>query len=188
MSNLDNIVNRILADANQEAQKLLDEANKKAEEIKSNSYKDIELIRANAERITRHKANDERMRIVANADLRSRNEENLGMQNLIDQVIAKANERLDEIPEKEFDELILKNKAFLKEGVKLLIPKNRKIENKELLKIIKDKSIEVIEDEEVRNGYVIDGKKLRYNNDFKSLIDFKRIDLEGRVQDLLKVK
>lgn len=188
MSNLDNIVNRILADANQEAQKLLDEANKEAEDIKSNSDRDIEIIKANADRITRQKANDERMRIVANADLRSRNEENLGMQNLIDQVIAKANERLDEISEKEFDELILKNKSLLKENVKLLIPKNRKIENRELLKFIKDKGIEVVEDGEVRNGFIIDGKNLRYNNDFKSLIDFKRIDLEGRVQDLLRVK
>ena len=181
MSNLNNLISKILNDAKEEADKIVRSAEEKAKqkydlEIKKIATKKQTLLE-NARR-ERELLSD---RIKSSANLKARNEKLKAKQIVIDKVINKLKTKLVNMNEKEYINYLNQNIDKKSITGKELIVK------KEFLNKVKKEfpSAKVKENEFVTSGFIIEENGIQENYTFEVKLDFMRDELEVEISKLL---
>ena len=181
MSNLNNLISKILNNAKEEADKIVKSAEEKAKqkydlEIKKVAAKKQTLVE-NARR-ERELLSD---RIKSSANLKARNEKLKAKQIVIDKVINKLKTKLVNMNEKEYINYLNQNIDKKSITGKELIVK------KEFLNKVKKEfpSAKVKENEFVTSGFVIEENGIQENYTFEVKLDFMRDELEVEISKLL---
>jgi len=181
MSNLNNLISKILNDAKEEADKIVRSAEEKAKqkydlEIKKIATKKQTLLE-NARR-ERELLSD---RIKSSANLKARNEKLKAKQIVIDKVINKLKTKLVNMNEKEYINYLNQNIDKKSITGKELIVKE------EFLNKVKKEfpNAKVKENEFVTSGFIIEENGIQENYTFEVKLDFMRDELEVEISKLL---
>jgi len=184
MSNLDNLVQKILDDAKERADAIIEDANKVKDEIidakvkEANEKKEKILERATAE------AELLKERVISGAELKVRNEKLKAKQTVIDRVFNLAKEKLENLDEEKYISYLTNTiKTLTLSGNEVLVVTKNMKDKVKRLKI----PIKVSDSEFVDSGFLIKGKGIMLNYTFDSLIDYYREELETEIaQSLFK--
>ena len=177
MSNLDKLVAEILQQAQKEANRMLTKAKTENSEF---SEKENKKIQKEVDAIN-DKAQEEaqalKERMISNANLKSRDMILQAKEELADDILEKVLERLKNINTKKylkFVENILKN-LNLSKNAEVMVSKDMKL-------ALGDKILDYkISDQTVESGCSIKDGNLIYNNEFSTLIEFNREELEREI-------
>lgn len=184
MSNLDNLINKILDDAKKEADRIMEESAKINEEIVSSK---VNEANEKKKRLIEKAAAEAAMmkdRIISNAELKVRDEKLKAKQEVMDRVFKLSKERLKNLNEDKYMKFLRNNiKTLDLKGQELLIvPENMKskVKSMGLVPMISD-------DETVESGFMLKNRDVTMNFSFDSLVDYLREELESEIaQDLFK--
>jgi len=184
MSNLENLINKILEDAKIEADKILEESAKINKDILDSK---INEANEKKKKILDKAVNEASMikdRIISNAELKVRDEKLKIKQEIIDKVFDLAKKKLKELTEDEYIKFLTNNlKSINLKGTEILIvPENMKARVKAIESMPK-----VSDDEIVDSGFILKDGDIAVNYSFDSLVDYLREELETEIaQHLFK--
>lgn len=173
MSNLDNLTEKILNEAQARGESLIKEAQAFEKETLAKREREAKEAKAKMLEKAAFDANLLKERIVSNAEVNSRNSVLGGKQDVIEKTFKKAKERLENLPKKDymtFLENTLKE-LTLKGTEELLVKEAYKDEVKALNLPYS------ISEESVTTGFMIRDDKVSMNYNFNDLVDFYREDL-----------
>ncbi|RKY06373.1 MAG: hypothetical protein DRP66_08945 [Planctomycetota bacterium] len=130
------IVEKILSDAQAEADKIKAEAQEKAVQSDSKLAEELAAYRVETERLAGAAAADRKSRMLANARMEVRKEHLAARHALLDEVFVKANEQIAHLPDAEYKKLImgLMVKAAKSGDEEVVIGKNENRINDRLIK------------------------------------------------------
>lgn len=179
MSNLDNIINKIIEDAKQEAKQLVEQAelDMKAERDRSN-----EAAGREAEAIVDKARSEEsfiRDRVKTGIERENRDRVLQAKEKLIDRCFDLAKQRLKGMSDEDYRSLI--DSYFsanpITEGLVLEIPEDRDYPQQPGLRIEKNAKL--------ASGFRIQTDDIRINNDFEQMVDVLRESLEPRIAKMI---
>lgn len=175
MSNLDNLITKIIGDAQREAGALLQNAEEQKKKIMH--QRKMEAMKEKEELLNNAKAEAAfiREQAVSNARIKARDERLKAKGEVIQTVLARALEelkRLDNRTYVQFLEHELKDIKFTGKEI-LVVPKDKRaiVEQLEI-------PCKLAEDETVDSGFKLICDRLVINNTFESIIHYYRDDLE----------
>lgn len=177
MSNLDNIVNKIIADNENKILVLKNEANKKIQDLKSEFEENLKQEKETI--LRKFEANKvlELERINSSTQLKANNILLAKKQEIITKILKDLKEKLNNISIDEMNEFInynLNNRTERNENEILLIPLK--------FETLKDKFSNVELTDDINNGFIIKYKGIEENYTFDSLINYKLEELEEIIQ------
>lgn len=195
MNGLDKLVARISGESDAQIKAIIDEANAKAAEIKADSDK---KMKAECERIEK-KAQTEvetiEMRSKASAELKTKQILLTGKQELLNDTIGMAKEKLSSLSNQEYVDFIKKlfSKHVPSEDavLKLNAADLKRIPQDVIdgfVKSAEDKGAKLTvssEAAEIKNGFVLDFGGIEENCTFDALIDQNIEELQDKVKSLL---
>ncbi|QQK07423.1 V-type ATP synthase subunit E [Miniphocaeibacter halophilus] len=181
MSNLDNIIQTILQDAEAESEKILNEA----ENNKNKYISEIEKQARERKEEIISKANEEAEQLVEkttnNANLKARDSLLIAKQDVISKIIDIVKEKLKNIDDKSYTDILLKTikSSNIGDDVEIMVQENR-------VDIVKSLGLKnKISDKYVESGFsILEGNSV-LNNDFSSLVDYMKDDLESYIAEKL---
>ena len=177
MSSLDNLVAEILEQAKKEASRILTKAKAENLEFFEKENKKIQREIDIIEQKSKEEAISLKERILSNANLKSRDMILQAKEELVDRILEKARERLQNIDENsylEFVENTLK-KLNISENAEIIL--SRKMKN-----ILGDEIFGYkVSDVVVESGCSIKDGKVVFNNEFSNLLEFNKEDLEREI-------
>lgn len=184
MSNLENIVNKILDDAKEKADRIMEEATKINEDIMNSKVREANESKKRI--IEKAKADAAMMkeRIVSNAELKVRDEKLKAKQEVLDRVFKLSKEKLNVLNDNEYLKFIENSlKTLNLKGMEMLIVPDKIREKVEAQGL----GYRVSKDEVVESGFVIKDKDVTMNFSFDALVDYLREELESEIaEDLFK--
>lgn len=182
MSNLENLIEKILADARDHASITMEDSIKVKDEIIESKLKEAN---ENKKKIV-EKANQDAIllkdRVISSAELKVRNEKLKAKQGVIQRVFELSKESLKNIDEEGYISFLkntLKDLHLTGEEVIVVPEKMRdKVKNLGL-------SLDVSDDEAVDSGFLITDKRISRNYTFDSLVEHAREELETEIAESL---
>lgn len=188
MANIDNIVEKLISNAEKQAQEILEKGKIEAEKIREDNLSKAEdnkkriLDKAELEADSLYES------IVQHSNIRSRDEENSEKEKIIDEVFQKAKDKLLKLDDEEYFKILNKELRKYKGPLTLYLPENKKIRTNFFDKAkLKLSDIKVINDKKIESGFIIEQGKIRYNYDFSRVVDFRKDDLESKIVEILKL-
>ena len=179
MSNLDNIINEILEDAKKESEQILNNANQEKEKIietkidQANQEKDTILNKAESE------AKGVYDRHLSQVVLKSRDNALFAKQEVIDSVLQKIKDKLKNMSLEDYKKY-LTNSLSKMDLNDLLVLQSDKYDS------LKNENFNVkISDETVDSGFCIKRGNVLINNNFSSLVDSMKDELEVEIAKTL---
>lgn len=182
MSNLDNMINKILEDGKKEAAKIKEEARQNNEELvesrilEANTQKEAIIKEANKEAVML------KSRLESEVKLKIRDEKLVAKRQVLDKTFELAKDSLRDIGEDKYLGFLKRNldEITLKGSEKIVAPEKFKdaIEKSGL-------NVSVSSEESVESGFLLKDGNIVINYSFESLVDFMREDLEGEVAKAL---
>ena len=160
MSNLDNLIRKIMDDASAKAEKILKEADGIREKIINEKSNKAEEERGKIIEKAKNEAFSMKNQIISNAKLKARDSILAAKQRLIDEVFSKAKEQLMNISNEQYAEFFKNNISTIKlKGNEIfVVPENRK----EIVKSL-EPGIAVSDEETINSGFVIVDGNIRIN-------------------------
>jgi len=182
LSTITNITEKILAEANEQAEAVLKEAQEKTEELLLKRRKDLETEGERELEKAERTAAAMSERLVNGAVLESRDVLLKARQDLLDRAFDAAAQSLKNISDEEYGlflKKMLERLDYDSEAV-LLVPPSR-------LSLVQGLAagIAVKAEETLESGFLVDTGPSRYNFDFSQLLDFRRNELERDVLSVL---
>ncbi len=195
MNGLDKLVDRISGEANDQIKSILDEANARAAEIKAEYDKKQKAECDRIEKKAQSEVETIESRAKASAELKTKQILLTGKQELLNDTIALAKEKLAGLSDQEYTDFIVKlfDKHIPKEDAVLrLNAADLKRISKDVLDSFVKKAKEAgadlkISEEaaEIKNGFVLDFGGIEENCTFDALIDQNIEELQDKVKSLL---
>lgn len=196
MSNISNLVKKIIEDGNSNSEAILSEGRKEEEKILNKSIKEAEetgkllIEKTKLESVTRAE------RVISNAELKVRNSKLEAKQKVLDKVFEEALEKLTQISGEEHLKFIKESILALdiEEDEELIIGRdNTDVTaefvsqiNAELSKMGKKASVKLSsEKRDFKGGFVLEKEGIEINNTFEALIMSLRDELEADVANVL---
>lgn len=105
--NAEQVVEKILSDARGEADKIKAEAQEKASELEAKQRDELDAFRSETERLAKEAGADRKSRMLANARMAIRKDYLVAKHGLIEQVFARVSEQIAQLPEGEYQKLII---------------------------------------------------------------------------------
>ena len=181
MSNLDNIIDEILQDAENESKKIVEDAKSEVADLVGKTESEAQK---NADKIV-EKAKVEgaqsKDRIISNLSLTARDMVLVAKQEMINKVFELTKEKLKTLNHEDylsFVENSLKKLEVKEDSEIILTESEKKLAGEKLF------GIKVSEDT-VESGFSLRNGKIILNNEFSSLIDLVKEDLEQEVAEKL---
>lgn len=173
MSNLENLVEKILDDAKDRANSIMEDANRDREEILAAKIREAN---DNKKRLLDNAAREAELakeRVISSAELKARNQKLLAKQKTIEKTFDLAKEGLKSLEDERFTRFLIETiKSLDLSGDELLIlPEDYKAKSSKL-------GIKISKDEFVESGFLIKDKGIILNYKFDSLVDYYREELE----------
>ncbi len=179
MSNLDNIINKIIQDAEVEAKQILDGAN---EESAMRVKEAVESAKqTGASLINRAKSEESLIedRVRTGIERESRDLVLQAKQNVINRAFELAKKELRELPDAEYarvlDEFLASNEISKSSVIE--IPEDRTYQPKSKLKVEKNPLL--------RSGFRLQTEDVRISNDFEQIVDVIRESLEPTIGKMI---
>ena len=195
MNGLDKLVDRISGEANDQIKSILDEANARAAEIKAEYDKKQKAECDRIEKKAQSEVETIESRAKASAELKTKQILLTGKQELLNDTIALAKEKLAGLSDQEYTDFIVKlfDKHIPKEDAVLrLNAADLKRISKDVLDSFVKKAKEAgadlkISEEaaEIKNGFILDFGGIEENCTFDALIDQNIEELQDKVKSLL---
>lgn len=197
MANLDNLISKILEDANSKAKEIIDEAKKREEKtiesFTSKAEKEKELI-INKSHI---ESKIRKERVISNTNLEIRNKKLRVKQELIENVFDRAENTLQEISQDEYNKFV--RNFILSMDIdgdeEIVISRNYKnVINENLISSIngelinKGKKGELklsSENRDIKGGFILCKSGIEINCTFEALVPSLRDELEDKILDIL---
>lgn len=181
MSNLENITGKIISDADKKSIELVKDAKEKAnniikkEELVANTQAEKLLNKASVE------AEDVIEKTLSSANLEARDIVLDAKEKVLDRVFSLAIKKLEDLSSEDYIKYLkeqLKN-INIKEDSVLFVPEKYK-------EAVKKENLNIkISDEAIKSGFSLLSGKVMYNNEFSSLVNAKKGDLEFEVIEKL---
>lgn len=175
MSKIENITEKIEIDAKNESEQIISDANKKAQDIIASAENEA---KKEADFIVGEASKDAKIMVekaLSSAELKARDTVLKAKEEVVERVFSMATEKLENLPSDEYIKY-LKNeisKINLKDDATLYVPKRYYDD------VVKaDLNIKVSDSDDVKSGFSILNGRVMYNNEFSSLLDAKKGDLE----------
>ncbi|MBK1468052.1 V-type ATP synthase subunit E [Parvimonas parva] len=181
MSNLDNIIDEILQDAENESKKVVEDAKSEVAVLvgktESEAQKKVDKIIEKA----KVEATQSKERIISNSSLTARDMVLVAKQEMINKVFELTKEKLKTLNHDDYLKFVENSLKALevREDSEIILTENEKKLAGEKLFGIK------VADETVESGFSLKNGKIILNNEFSSLIDLVKEDLEQEVADKL---
>ena len=173
MAGLENILNKIIKDAEEKSQLIIKEAEEKKTSIIENREEDGRFLANKIDKIAEREREDIFKRSKSSEELKARDKILSEKNRIIDEVLDKVVEELENLSEDDFVKFLKNNLGDenLKGGT-IDIPKKYRdaVEKADLGFKISDK--------DMKSGFVLNKDNLIYNGDFRSLVKSEREDLE----------
>jgi len=197
MSNLENLVAKIIEDAKIKAEAILKEAKDNETLMIENKTKEADIVKLQMLEKTKIEASMVSKRIISNSQLTVRNEKLVAKQKMIDKVFATALQNLLQISDQQYWELIKKyllsmpivgNEEIILPGkYKSTISDNYLSDINEALKTSgKMGELKLSSDErDIKSGFVVLNNGIEVNNTFESLVNSLRDELEPEIVNTL---
>lgn len=181
MSNLDNIINEILEDAKKESEHILNDANQEKEKIietkidQANQEKDTILKKAESE------AKGVYDRHLSQVVLKSRDNALFAKQEVIDSVLQKIKDKLKNMSLEDYKKYLTNSLSKMNlNSDDLLVLQSDKYDS------LKNENFNVkVSDETVDSGFCIKRGNVLINNNFSSLVDSMKDELEVEIAKTL---
>lgn len=178
MSGIDNIIEKITAQAQSEIDEILANANAEAEAILKDAKTQAEALSLKLSAEAEKTAQNEKSRIISMADSQSRKLRLSDKQALIDECFALAQKKLTEMPKDEYIallcDMILSQVTSGKEEIMLGASDKEKIGADLIAKVNKSRdglSLTLSEKALIKNGgFIIKDGDIEYNNTFETLL------------------
>jgi len=197
MSNLENLVAKIIEDAKIKAEVILKEAKDNETLMIENKTKEADIVKLQMIEKTKIEATMVSKRIISNSQLTVRNEKLVAKQKMIDKVFSTALQNLLQISDQQYWELIKKyllsmpivgNEEIILPGkYKSTISDNYLSDINEALKTSgKMGELKLSSDErDIKSGFVVLNNGIEVNNTFESLVNSLRDELEPEIVNTL---
>lgn len=183
---LENIINRIIGDAEKKAQSFIDSQQEKADEITIEADKKIEAYRNKGEDKASNTAKS--MNDVADVivELEISKIELHKKRELIDKIFELALEKILKLPKAEYKKSILKNLDDLRDGDVIILSEKEKgiLLKKDIDEIAKKKGIKVSLSSECNNniaGIIIDRKSTVLNFNIETELENLKKEMESEI-------
>ncbi len=183
---LENIINRIIGDAEKKAQSFIDSQQEKADEITIEADKKIEAYRNKGEDKASNTAKS--MNDVADVivELETSKIELHKKRELIDKIFELALEKILKLPKAEYKKIILKNLDDLRDGDVIILSEKEKgiLLKKDIDEIAKKKGIKVSLSSECNNniaGIIIDRKSTVLNFNIETELENLKKEMESEI-------
>lgn len=183
---LENIINRIIGDAEKKAQSFIDSQQEKADEITIEADKKIEAYRNKGEDKASNTAKS--MNDVADVivELEISKIELHKKRELIDKIFELALEKILKLPKAEYKKIILKNLDDLRDGDVIILSEKEKgiLLKKDIDEIAKKKGIKVSLSSEYNNniaGIIIDRKSTVLDFNIKTELENLKKEMESEI-------
>ncbi len=183
---LENIINRIIGDAEKKAQSFIDSQQEKADEITIEADKKIEAYRNKGEDKASNTAKS--MNDVADVivELEISKIELQKKRELIDKIFELALEKILKLPKAEYKKIILKNLDDLRDGDVIILSEKEKgiLLKKDIDEIAKKKGIKVSLSSEYNNniaGIIIDRKSTVLDFNIKTELENLKKEMESEI-------
>lgn len=180
MSNLDNITNKIIADAQTRVDEIVEENIKRLALLKEENDLEISKIENQILAKADQESKSEKEKIISRANLMARDEELKSKNDLLNKVFDKAKDKLSQISDDDYLKFVEKTlqQETLK-GNEVLIPQAGKEH------LLKDIGVKVAEDKTIDSGFALETDNVISNYTFDDLVDFHRTEVEGEVIGIL---
>ena len=195
MNGLDKLVDRISGEANDQIKSILDEANARAAEIKAEYDKKQKAECDRIEKKAQSEVETIESRAKASAELKTKQILLTGKQELLNDTIALAKEKLAGLSDQEYTDFIVKlfdKHIPMEDAVLRLNAADLKRISKDVLDSFVKKAKEAgadlkISEEaaEIKNGFILDFGGIEENCTFDALIDQNIEELQDKVKSLL---
>lgn len=183
---LENIINRIIGDAEKKAQSFIDSQQEKADEITIEADKKIEAYRNKGEDKASNTAKS--MNDVADVivELETSKIELHKKRELIDKIFELALEKILKLPKAEYKKIILKNLDDLRDGDVIILSEKEKgiLLKKDIDEIAKKKGIKVSLSSEYNNniaGIIIDRKSTVLDFNIETELENLKKEMESEI-------
>ncbi len=191
MSNLENLINKIISDGNIKATAILSEANSKRDEIINSAQSKAGEILQNGRKSADIEAKNKKNQFLLEQDINLRDRLLSKKQDIIDKIFAKAVEKLSNLPQNEYESFLKKYLLALdlNGGEEILIPtKYESIDKKAINDYLtangkKGNLTFSGSKRNIENGFIAVREGIENDNRFEALINFYKDDLE---KDIIK--
>ena len=181
MSNLDNIIDEILQDAENESKKVVEDAKSEVAVLVGKTESEAQKKADKIIEKAKVEATQSKERIISNSSLTARDMVLVAKQEMINKVFELTKEKLKTLNHDDYLKFIENSLKTLevREDSEIILTENEKKLAGEKLFGIK------VADETVESGFSLKNGKIILNNEFSSLIDLVKEDLEQEVADKL---
>lgn len=197
MSNINNLINKILDEAKLKSQDIIKSAKEEEEKIVQNKLQEANSLKAEMLEKAKLEASTKKSRILSNAELKVRNENLAAKQEVISKVLDTAMEELSSMSKEEYLSYI-KGKILsldINEDMNIILnSKGKEIVSNEFVEYVnktlleKDKKWKVVISEETRDfkgGFILEKNGIEINNTFEALINSMKDELEYDIANVL---
>ena len=178
MSNLENLIERILEDGRKESAEITEESQKNNQMIFDSKIIEANEIKSKILEKAKRDAVMIKERKISEAELSVRDEKLNAKRKVLDRVFALAKENLENIDENNYMSFLKQNLSNinLKGSEILIVPKKFKdaVEKSGVFSNISN-------DETVKSGFLLRDGNIISNYSFESLVDFRREDIEVEI-------
>jgi len=164
VAGIENIINKIIQDAEEKARRIAENAKQRAAEISINAKKDIEKKESAMRKKALQTANQKAERLIAAAQLEGKKTMLAAKQALIDSAFTSAVNRLASLEENEYKKLISSMSENIK-GEVLLLPRDK--------------------EKGTGGGFIVKDGKVEYNFSFEVLAKRAKESLESKIVSVL---
>lgn len=181
MSNLDNIIDEILQDAENESKKVVEDAKSEVAVLVGKTESEAQKKADKIIEKAKVEATQSKDRIISNSSLTARDMILVAKQEMINKVFELTKEKLKTLNHDDYLKFVENSLKALevREDSEIILTENEKKLAGEKLFGIK------VADETVESGFSLKNGKIILNNEFSSLIDLVKEDLEQEVADKL---
>lgn len=181
MSNLDNIIDEILQDAENESKKVVEDAKSEVAVLVGKTESEAQKKADKIIEKAKVEATQSKERIISNSSLTARDMVLVAKQEMINKVFELTKEKLKTLNHDDYLKFVENSLKALevREDSEIILTENEKKLAGEKLFGIK------VADETVESGFSLRNGKIILNNEFSSLIDLVKEDLEQEVADKL---
>lgn len=182
MGNLDNLLTKVMNDADKEVQSILNEAKEKSRKLLEEREEEAEQKRRQLLEKAEREAISIKERNLSNARLQVRNLLLEAKRDVLERVFQEALHRLESLDEAAYLSFIEHRiKSLLKEGSEVLIVPKKYLSAVKTMKL----PVKISEQDFCESGFILKSDKYIIDHTFKALIDYKRDQLELEVANML---
>lgn len=194
---LDKLIERILGDADREAQKITDEAARRSEEIAADGEREAERTYERKVDSARHAALDEKKQRVTMASLDARKAVLAEKQVLIEEVVGRALEKIADLPEEQYAEMMVRRLLDVvgeQDGELIMSPADRDRVGPDIVSRVnsalersskKGRVTLSGETRDIVGGFIFRSGGVEVNSSLESEVGSRKEELESKIVEIL---